>query len=189
MVVCILLLAPAELGAAAGISDIAATRACWVRAPYALIKCESDGGRDPARLVRARSATWTENLPGSMIAFDGIVPLDTVVDDIDRMIVTPRYFVARSEQGSYWVVDLVSPEKEPSEFTSVVGANEYMARAGDTAALERAFVPFAEVYQASHASESKPTTSLAILYGGLIAVGMLLVAARDWHRRRKKSVS
>ena len=62
IVACGLLLSPAIAEAASGLSDIAATRACWVRAPYAGESIEWQGccrygdGRDAAVLPEAAVA-------------------------------------------------------------------------------------------------------------------------------------
>ena len=83
---------PAVAPAAAGLSDGAATQACWIRPPYALVKCQSEGGRYPAWVVRGRPVTPDEDSYWSLlpVRFDGIVPLDAVVSDVERVAVAEK---------------------------------------------------------------------------------------------------
>src|SRR5262245_21411001 len=108
IVTCGVLLTPAVAGAAAGLSDIAATRACWVREPYALVKCQSEGGQYPAQIVRARQRTPEEESSWSLIpvGYGDIVPLGTVGHDVDWVALTGQFIVAWQRSGRFIVVDL-----------------------------------------------------------------------------------
>jgi hypothetical protein len=172
---------PAVAVSAAGLSDIAATRACWIRDPYALVKCQSEGGRYPARLVRARVATADENSFWTLFppGYDGIVPLSTVVEDIDRVAITTRFLVARERSGVFSVVALDKPDGEPTRFPSIAGVNEFLAQVGGSALAESEFVPFEDAYQASRPPYSPIVLLVQI---GVVASGAVLLLV-VWRRR------
>src|SRR5438270_13518244 len=89
------ILIPAMARAAARLTAGAATQACWLRPPYALVKCQSEGGRSPAWVVRARPVTPDEDSYWSLlpVRFDGIVPLETVVREVEGVAVADRFLV------------------------------------------------------------------------------------------------
>ncbi len=134
-------LTPAVAPAAAGLSDGAATQACWVRPPYALVKCQSEGGRYPAQVVRARPVAPDEDSYWSLlpVRHDGIVPLDTVVSEVERVAVAGRFLVARTTKGPVVVVDLEGPGGRPVEFATTAAANEFLTGQAAPAVDESAF--------------------------------------------------
>ncbi|VTU01218.1 unnamed protein product [Gemmataceae bacterium] len=177
-----LALMPTPTLAASGLSDIAATRACWVRAPYALVKCQSEGGRYPARVVRARAVTSEDESRSWLIpeGFDGILPLETVANDVERVAIAGRFLIARHTCGRIVVVDMDAPNGEPGQFADVFAANEFLTRHGVPAIGEDAFRSFESVYD-----EFGPRHS-----GGVVVVPLagtaLLTAAVVWVRRRRR---
>ena len=183
IVACGVLLTPTFAVAAAGLSDIAATEACWIRAPYALVKCQSEGGRYPARLVRARPMTADEKWSLFPVGYCGIVPLDTVVGDIDQVAITPRFLVVRDRTGVFWVVALDEAVREPTQFPSLAAANEWLLQHGTAIVQENEFRPFEDVYR-----ESRPPYSVVVpmvLIGSLVVGFVLLV--KIWQRRRRRA--
>lgn len=184
-VIALLSATPAAATAAAGISDIAATRACWVRDPYALVQCQSEGGRYPARLVRARATTSDEDSFWSLFpaGYGGIVLLETVVEDIDRVAVGPDVLVARTRTGEFWVVPLGDPPREASRFASLGAANESLLRDGRSAVAEGEFETFEAVYRAS---QPPPSVVVRLALVGAVVVGPVLpVVVWRWRRRRR----
>jgi hypothetical protein len=183
-IVAVALMTPAAARAAAGLSDIMMTEACWVRAPYALVKCQSEGGRYPARVVRARPMTPDEDSSWSLVpaGYGGIVPLDTVANDVDRVALTGRFLVARQRSGRAVVVDLDAPNAEPVEFATVDAANGFLAGQGVPAVGEAEFRSFESVYR-----EYRPRPSavrvLVPLAGVTLLVGGVAVL---WVRRRRR---
>ncbi len=183
IVACGVLLTPTFAVAAAGLSDIAATEACWIRAPYALVKCQSEGGRHPARLVRARPMSSDEKWSLFPAGYCGIVPLDTVVGDIDQVAITPRFLVVRDRTGVFWVVALDEAVREPTQFPSLAAANEWLLQHGAAIVQENEFRPFEDVYR-----ESRPPYSVVVpmvLIGSLV-VGFVLLL-KIWQRRRRRA--
>ena len=180
-IIALLSVTPSAAPAAAGISDIAATRACWVRDPYALVKCQSEGGRYPARLVRAQPTTPEEDSFWSLFpaGYGGIVPLDTVVEDIDRVAIGPDVLVARTRAGEFWVVSLGEPAREVSRFASLGAANESLLRGGRSAEGES----FEAVYRAS---QPPPSVGVRLVLVGAVVVGLAVpVVVWRWRRRRR----
>jgi len=177
----IVILAPAIAPAAAGLSDGAATQACWIRPPYALVKCQSEGGRHPAWVVRARPVTPDEDSYWSLlpVRHDGIVPLDTVVSEVERVAVTGRFLVARTTKGPVVVVNLEGPGGKPVEFATTAAANEFLTSQGVSAVDESEFRSFDSLYQ-----ESRPKPAVWARVGGvLVAVvlcGAVVVGMRRW---------
>jgi hypothetical protein len=181
------ILTPAMAEAAAGLSDGAATQACWVRPPFALVKCQSEGGRYPAWVVRARPVAPDEDSYWSLlpVRHDGIVPLDTVVSEAERVAVVGRFLVARTTKGPVVVVDLDDPSGKPAEFATAEAANEFLTSQG-AAVDEAEFRSFESVYE-----ESRPKPSvwaqvgsalLAVVQCAAVVVGMswwLLQRARS----------
>jgi len=171
-------LTPAGALAAAGLSDGAATRACWIRPPYALVKCQSEGGRYPAWLVRARPVTPDEDSYWSLlpVRHDGIVPLDTVVSEVERVAVAGRFLVVQTTKGPVVVVNLEDPSGKPVEFATTAAANEFLTSQAVSAVDESAFCSFESVYQESR---PKPTVwarvgsaLVAVVLCGAVMVGM-----------------
>jgi len=184
--VCVVLVALTQSGlfAAAGLSDIAATRACWIRSPFALVKCQSENGRYPARIVRARSTTPDESSSGSLVpaGYDGIVPLDTVVDNVDSVAQAGRFMVAKQRVGRVIVVDLNAPDEKPTVFATVDAANAFLARHGVLPVGEAEFRSFESVYR-----EFGPPISLWALVnlaGGAVVCGAVFL----WARRRGRRI-
>ena len=183
IVACGVLLTPTFAVAAAGLSDIVATEACWIRAPYALVKCQSEGGRYPARLVRARPMSSDEKWSLFPAGYCGIVPLDTVVDHIDQVAITPRFLVVRDRTGVFWAVALDEAVREPTQFPSLAAANEWLLQHGTAIVQENEFRPFEDVYR-----ESRPPYSVVVpmvLIGSLV-VGFVLLL-KIWQRRHRRA--
>jgi hypothetical protein len=182
------ILTPAMAPAAAGLSDGAATQACWIRPPYALVKCQSEGGRCPAWVVRARPVTPDEDSYWSLlpVRHDGIVPLDTVVSEVERVAVAGQFLVARTTKGPVVVVNLDDPSGKPVEFATTAAANGFLTSQAVSAVDESAFRSFESVYQ-----ESRPKPSVWTRVGSvLVAVvlcGAVVVGMRRWLIQRVRS--
>src|SRR5262245_12316899 len=182
------ILTPAMAPAAAGLSDGAATQACWIRPPYALVKCQSEGGRYPAWVVRARPVTPDEDSYWSLlpVRHDGIVPLDTVVREVERVAVAGRFLVAQTTKGPVVVVNLDDPRGKPVEFATTAAANRFLIRQAVAAVDESAFRSFESVYR-----EARPKPSVCARVGSvLVAVvlcGAVVVGIRRWLIQRVRS--
>jgi hypothetical protein len=179
---------PAVAPAAAGLSDAAATQACWIRPPYALVKCQSEGGRYPAWVVQGRPVTPDEDSYWSLlpVRYDGIVPLHTVVSEVERVAVAGRFLVARTTKGPVVVVDLDDADGEPVEFATTAAANEFLSEQAAPAVDEGEFRSFESVYQ-----ESRPKPSVwARVASVLVAVvlcGAVVLGVSRWVIRRVRS--
>ena len=113
----------------------------------------------------------------------GIVPLDTVVGDIDQVAITPRFLVVRDRTGVFWVVALDEAVREPTQFPSLAAANEWLLQDGAAIVQENEFRPFEDVYR-----ESRPPYSVVVpmvLIGSLVVGFVLLV--KIWQRRRRRA--
>jgi len=181
----VVMLMPSAAQAAAGMSDIMATQACWVRAPFALVKCQSEGGRYAARVVRAKPTASDEDSSWSLVpvGYDGIVPLDTVVDDVDRVAFVGQFLVVRQRSGKAVVVDLVSPEATPVEFDTLDAANEFLARQGLPKVGEAELRSFESVYR-EFGVQPSPWINALTLGGVVLACGAaaLLCVRRSRNR-------
>src|SRR3954466_16397353 len=110
VVFCISLLA--VLGCASRASaNMVPTRACWLRPPYGLLKSYGSEGPYKAELIRGREPAsaweWTH---------DGIVYLETVQLDVERLALAGRYAVMELAGGGvfrYAVVDLADGRATP----------------------------------------------------------------------------
>lgn len=140
-------------GAAAGISDALATQGCWLRPPYALLKCQSEGGWYPASLIRGRGKrSWDE------WAYDGIVFEQEVASQVERVALTPRFAVLEVCWGkapSFEVVDLTDPDATVVRLAGEDEVRRYLGEHGEGGAPLR-FQSFEEVYR-----ERGPATSLS----------------------------
>ncbi len=132
-VYCVALLAAvactSRVKAAAGISDALATEGCWLRPPYALLKCQSDGGRYKARLVRGRRATVTD-----LFAYDGIVPLETVENEIERVALTTRFAVMETGWGGrlrHSLIDLTDEKAQTVYHEGEAELSRYLVEHGE----------------------------------------------------------
>lgn len=185
LIVCGVMLSPILARAAAGLSDIAATEACWIRPPYALVKCQSEGGRYHARLIRARPETPEEKSSWSLIpaGYEGIVPIETVVSDVDQVAITTRFLVVQNSAGAFEVLDMDKAAGVPQRFATLAKANDALVGGGVERVSEGDFQPFEVVYR-----EYRPRSwSLLVLF--LLAVlavggvGVLVLRRRRSHLR------
>ena len=117
------------------------------------------------------------------VGYCGIVPLDTVVDDIDQLAITPQFLVARDRIGVFWVVRLDDAEREPMQFPSLAMVNEWLAREGAAVVQESEFRPFEAVYR-----EYRPPFSFVVplVLIGTPVVGFVLLV-KIWQRRRRRA--
>jgi hypothetical protein len=182
------MLTPALAEAAAGLSDGAATQACWIRPPYALVKCQSEGGRYPARVVRARPVAPDEDSYWALlpVRHDGIVPLDTVVSEVERVAVAGQFLVAQTTKGPVVVVNLDDASGKPVEFATAAAANEFLTSQGAAAVDEAEFRTFESVYE-----ESRPKPSVWAQVGsillGVVLCAAVVVGMRWWLLQRARS--
>jgi len=115
--------------------------------------------------------------------YNGIVPLDTVVGDIDQVAITPQFLVACDRTGVFWVVELDDAERKASQFPSLAAANNLLVQEGAGVVQECEFRPFETVYQ-----EFRPPYSVVVPLAliGSLAVGIVLLLA-IWRRRRRRA--
>jgi hypothetical protein len=180
-----------------GYSDAGATRACWLERPYALVKCKTSRTAGefhyPAQLVRGRDV-----LPDDAVMdHDGIVTVEVVMDDIDRLAITPRYLIAelrpiRYKKGEsddwqelrpFAVLDLTDARATPVRFDSREDLEAFLRGRPDVPVPLR-FQTFEEVY-----AERGPGWvsgyglgyAVLLLLGGAGAFGAVAV----WRSRRR----
>jgi hypothetical protein len=104
---------PRAVHAEAGLSEIARARAFWAKKPYALVKSgDKDIGPDTVDLILGRDATSDE-----WLSYEGIMPRETLVQDIARAAITPRYLLMQlSGNRGYAAIDLESARAKPLIF-------------------------------------------------------------------------
>ena len=191
-VLAMLTLSPAPGQAAAGLSDYVSTQACWIQAPFALVKCQSDRGRYPARVVLARPVTDDDaggfwDLLPKVVDYEGIVPLNDVVTDVESLARTEAFLVVKQQSGRIVVVDLDHPESPPSEFSSLDAANLFLVTKGNSGISEQDFQSFEMMYAELKAPSSMPIVAvLGLIYFAwfclVCSVGLVLLI-----RRRKRA--
>jgi hypothetical protein len=115
------------------------------------------------------------------VRHDGIVPLDTVVSEVERVAVAGRFLVARTTKGPAVVLDLDDPGGKPVEFATAAAANEFLTRQAAPAVDEGAFRSFESVYE-----EARPKPpAWARVVGALAAAvlcGVVVAGLRRWWR-------
>ena len=117
------------------------------------------------------------------VGYCGIVPLDTVVDDIDQVAIAPQFLVARSRTGVFWVVGLDEAERKAVQFPSLAAANNLLVQEGAAVVQESEFRPFEAVYR-----EYRPPFSFVVplVIIGSLVVGFVLLL-KIWQRRRRRA--
>jgi hypothetical protein len=106
------------------------------------------------------------------VRHDGIVPLDTVVSEVERVAVAGRFLVARTTKGSVVVVNLEDPSGKPVEFATTAAANGFLTNQAVSAVDESAFRSFESVYQ-----ESRPKPTVWARVGSVLVAVVLCGAA------------
>jgi hypothetical protein len=110
------------------------------------------------------------------VRHDGIVPLDTVVSEVERVAVTDRFLVIRTTKGPIVVVNLEDHSGKPVAFATPAAANEFLTSQAVSAVDESAFRSFESVYQ-----ESRPRPTVwarvgsvlvAVVLCGAVVIGM-----------------
>jgi hypothetical protein len=178
------LLVPASAPAASGISDYCATKACWLRRPYALVKCQSDGGRYPAELVRARDVTPAEKSSWDFfpVGHEGIVPLVTLAS-FDRIAIRSRFAVLECpSSGRMWaIIDLDDKNAKVSYCRSLREVNDrlHASRVGSVGPGD--FRTFEEIHAAAKPYKPQNTVPafawVILWYVGLQAwFGVVVIA-------------
>lgn len=173
----------AVASAASGISDMASTQACWVGGQYALAKTQTEGGRYPARLVRARPVNDGDIWAFPPNDFEGIVPIDTLVSDVERVAITPRFAVVARASGGYAVVDLTRENGEAQAFDSLDAVNRHTRAAGADPLRPEEFRTFDEVYRVLRPQRDFPWV---LVTGGAIMSLTLATAAIRWRYRTRR---
>ncbi|HWG41450.1 MAG TPA: hypothetical protein VN688_01600 [Gemmataceae bacterium] len=143
LLLAMLLASQDQLKAAAGLSDILATRACWLQPPYAVSKCYSHtGGPYHADLFLGRPEQSSD-----LFSYDGIVHVDLVASGLSRIAVTRRYIVVEyvGSEPSFGVIDIQAGSVEPVHLRSHAELQRYLGEQGQDE-QEVHFQTFEEVY-------------------------------------------
>ncbi len=140
----VFMVSPGRLPAAAGISDMAATRACWLRPSYAVSKCYSHtGGPYPMHLFLGRPSQFSD-----IWSTDGIVEISSVASNLSRIALTRRYIVVEyaGSEPSFGVIDPQAGSVEPIHLRSQAELQRYLHEQGeDEEALH--FQTFEEIHR------------------------------------------
>jgi len=144
LILALIFACPSRLLAASGISDIPATRACWLRPPYALSKCYSLIGR-PYRAVLF--VGWPSQA-GDMGHYDGIVPGLSIASNISQVAITSRYIIVEyaGSEPSFGVIDTQRGVLEPVPLESWAELRRYLEQQGENNEAI-CFQDFEEIYR------------------------------------------
>lgn len=168
-----------RLLAVSGFADMPATRACWLRPPYALSKCYSwSGGPYHADLFLGQPSQ-----SGDMWHYDGIVPQPLLVaSNISRVAVTSRSIIVEyaGSEPSFGVINTQRIVLEPVRLESLAGVRQYLEQQGEKNEVIR-FQDFEDIYrERSSWWRVYKTESVSLLL--VLALGFLSA----WRYRRKR---
>jgi hypothetical protein len=154
----------------------AASQVCWVRKPYALSRSEGRSGRQRfviTSLIRARESAGD------------IVQLETVIDDVKRVAVTPRYLVLERGGGwryKYTVIDLDAEKSAPVDCETSEDLQRFLGERTDSALPPR-FQTFEEVYREQE--PWWPRRALVCLAAVVFVLGLIGLAVAVFRTTRR----
>lgn len=157
--------------AASGFSDMANTRAVWLREPYTLVEVQ---GTNAASLCIARKGR-----PFEVTYQNRIVPLQTIADELTQMDMIGTRFVAVRAGGTYLVVDL-DRRATPREYSdlSQVWQAEHLSAAG---LRLRGFAEFAGAVE--RVRSRRRITIVGFCASGIVFGSILLLPLIRWYKR------
>ncbi len=171
-----------RLLAASGISGIPATRACWLRPPYALSKCYSLIGNP----YHADLFLGCPSQSGDMCHYDGIVHMLLVASHISRVAVTSRFIIVEyaDSKPSFGVIDTQTIVLEPVQLESWAELRQYLEQRGENNEAVR-FREFEEIYREPSSWWRVYTTELFALFSLVFVLALVMV----WRYRRKRGAT
>lgn len=171
-----------RLLAAPDLSDMLATRVCWLRPPYALSKCYSRSGEP----YHAYLCLGWPSQSGDMRDYDGIGHVQPVAFNISRVAVTSRYIIIEyaGSEPSFGVIDTRISVREPVQLESWAELRQYLEQGGENSEAIR-FQDFEEIYRERSSWWRVYKTELAALFFLVLVLGFVMA----WRHRRKRALA